>query len=433
MHKLYPSVSLGEGIRYTEILDEKFKTCELFIRLFLKRDPEKSSVRALIVDLLTNCSADYPTLTALSLRKQWLYGATVTSKRSAVGDVQELTISASWLDDRFSLDGESVTDAALDLALGCLLRPNAKDGAFDEAAFKFAKQNLLDTIDCEINQKRGYALQKSAETAFIGEPAACPLYGTRETAEQITPQSAYTAWQEMLRDAQIEVVSVTPTPKPQIRIKLETAFAFLPGRKPQDIVFESASPCKESPQCIEEPMPVTQCKMVLTLKTGADTPINHDAMKMLNLLLGGTTGSLLFSNVREKKSLCYYCASRYQRSKHALTIDCGVRTDKLDEAREAILEQIELLKQGEFTDAMMQECVLYQAHALADATESHSGYATWIFNQKVTNSNRTMEEALEALRQVTREQVIEMANTLRLDTIYVLKATLNEDNEEAAE
>ena len=78
---------------------------------------------------------------------------------------------------------------------------------------------------------------------------------------------------------------------------------------------------------------------------------------------------------------------------------------------------------------------MFQAHALADATESQSGFAAWVFSQKVTGSDRTMEQSLEALRQVTREQVIAAANLLKLDTIYILKATLSEDEngEEAAE
>lgn len=420
------SVSLGNGIQLTEILDPKFKTCGLFIRLFLTRDPEKAAVRALVIDLLTNCSKDYPTLAALSLRKQWLYGAAVSSKRGGVGDVQELTISASWLDDRFALDGESVTDAALDLTLGCLLNPNAQNGEFDAAAFKFAKQNLLDTIDCEINQKRGYALTKSAELAYVGEPAACPPYGTRESAEKITPASAYAAWEEMLAEAQIEIVAVTPSEKPQIREKLAAAFADIQNRRPQDITFETPSPCKAEVKVTEEEMPVTQCKMVLVLKTGKDQPVQNDAMRMLNLVLGCTTGSLLFTNVREKRSLCYYCASRYQRTKHALLIDCGVRTEQIDEAREAILEQVEMMKNGEFTDAQMEEAILSQANAYASATESHVGYATWVFNQKVSGSNRTMEEALAALKAITREQVVETAKLLQLDTIYVLRAAQNE-------
>lgn len=428
-----PSVCLGDGIAYTEILDPKFKTCGLFIRMFLTRDPEKSAVRALVADLLTNCSADYPTLAALSMRKQWLYGATLAARRGGVGDVQELTISANWLDDRFALDGESVTDAALDLTLGCLLFPNAENGAFEEAAFRFAKQNLLDTIDCEINQKRSYALMKGAELAYAGEPAACPPYGTRETAEQLTAEDAYAAWQEMLETAQIEIVAVTPSEKPQIREKLTTAFAGIANRNPQKIVFDTKSPCKAVTEFAEEPMPVTQCKMVMVLKSAAEEPLDHDVMRMLHLVLGGTTGSLLFANVREKLSLCYYCAARYQRTKHTLMIDCGVRKDKLEEAKAAILEQVEMMKKGEFTDAQMEEAVLFQAHAYASATESHSGYAAWIFNQKITGSDRTMEESLAALKAVTREQVMQAAQSLQLDTVYVLLATLKEDGEGAAQ
>lgn len=433
MATFFPAVSLGDGISYTEIHDAKFKTCGLFINLYVTREPEKAAVRALVIDLLTNCSADYPTLAALSLRKQWLYGTALSSRRANIGDMQELSIAAIWLDDKYSLDSESVTDAALDLTLGCLLRPCAQNGAFDAAAFKFAKQNLLDTIDCEINQKRSYAMHKTAELAFAGEPAACPPYGSRESAEAATPQSAYAAWQELLACANMEIIAVLPSEKPQIREKLTQAFAALPNRCPQQMRCDVPSPCKAETLYFDEPMPVTQCKMVMMLKYGTEAPYDHDAVRMLNLLLGGTTGSFLFTNVREKKSLCYYCASRCLRSKRALCIDCGVRTDKLEEAREAILEQLAMIQRGEFSDALMQESILYQANIFASATESQTGYATWVCSQKLTGVVRTMEESLEALREVTRERIIAAAKLLTLDTVYVLRATLNADEEESDE
>ena len=156
MSQLRPSVPLSDSITYTEIYDEKFKTCALYFRFFVKRTPQTAAVNALMIDLLTNCSADYPTLAALTLKKQSLYGASLHSIRGNTGDVQELTIAANWIDDRFALEGESVTDAMAALMLGCILRPNAQNNAFDAAAFRFCKQNLLDTIDCEINQKRSY-------------------------------------------------------------------------------------------------------------------------------------------------------------------------------------------------------------------------------------------------------------------------------------
>lgn len=420
------TVSFGDGIAYTELYDKKFKTCSLYFRFYVKRSPETCAENALMIDLLTNCSADHPTLAALALQKQSLYGASLHSSRGCTGDVQELTVSAHWIDDRFALDGESVTDAMLKLTLGCLLKPNAENGAFDAAAFRFCKQNLLDTIDCEINQKRSYAMHRAAEAAFVGEPAACPPYGTRESAEKITAESAYAAWQKMLKTAPLEIVAVLPEEKPQVMPAIREALADI-ERAPEAVVFESASPIKPEPKTVEEPMPVTQCKLVLVMKTD---DADHDAMRMVNLLLGGTTGSLLFVNVREKRSLCYYCASRYMRSKHALTIDCGVRTEKLEETKAAIMEQIESICKGEFTDDQMNECAMYYDHSLASASDAQSGLANWVFLQKQTGLSRTMEESSAALRAVTRVQVIEAAKKMQLDTVYTLLATKSDENGE---
>ncbi len=422
------TASLGGSISYTELYDPKFKTCSLYFRFYVKRDPATVSENALMIDLLTNCSAEYPTLAALALQKQSLYGASLHSSRGSAGDVQELTVSAHWINDKFALDGESVTDAMLSLTLGCLLHPNAKNGAFDAESFRFCKQNLLDTIDCEINQKRSYAMQRAAEIAYTGEPAACPPYGTRASAEAVTAESAYAAWQRMLTTAPLEIVAILPEEKPQLLPALREALKEI-ERNPQAVDYESISAVKPAVENVEEPMPVTQCKLVLVMKT---SDADHDSMRMLNLLLGGTTGSLLFVNVREKRSLCYYCASRYVRSKHALTVDCGVRTEKLEETKAAIMEQIETLRSGDFTDDMMHECTMYFEHTLAAASDSQSGMAGWVLQQKRDGNTRTMEETAAALRSITREQVIAAAKKLQLDTVYTLLATKSDaDGEEA--
>lgn len=422
------TASLGGGISYTELYDPKFKTCSLYFRFYVKRDPETVAENALMIDLLTNCSAEYPTLAALALQKQSLYGASLQSSRGSIGDVQELTVSAHWVNDQYALDGESVTDAMLHLTLGCLLHPNAQNGAFDAESFRYCKQNLLDTIDCEINQKRSYAMQRAAEIAYAGEPAACPPYGTRAAAEMVTAESAFAAWQRMLATAPLEIVAILPEAKPQLLPALRTAFQKI-TRKPQTVDYESISPVKPAVENVEEPMPVTQCKLVMVMKT---TDADHDAMRMLNLLLGGTTGSLLFANVREKRSLCYYCASRYVRSKHALTIDCGVRTENLEETKAAIMEQIETLRNGDFTDDMMHECTMYFEHTLAAASDSQSGMAGWVLQQKREGNPRTMEETAAALRNITREQVIAAAKALQPDTVYTLLATKSDAEGEEA-
>ena len=57
------------------------------------------------------------------------------------------------------------------------------------------------------------------------------------------------------------------------------------------------------------------------------------AARLMNALLGGTPHSLLFRNVREKLSLCYYCASSYDRLKGLLLIDSGVEEQNAEKAK----------------------------------------------------------------------------------------------------
>lgn len=69
-------------------------------------------------------------------------------------------------------------------------------------------------------------------------------------------------------------------------------------------------------------------------------------MRLMNALLGGTPHSLLFQNVREKMSLCYYCASSYDRHKGVFLIDSGVEETDAARAEEAVLEQLDRASRG---------------------------------------------------------------------------------------
>ena len=53
------------------------------------------------------------------------------------------------------------------------------------------------------------------------------------------------------------------------------------------------------------------------------------AMKLMNTIFGGTPFSKLFLNVREKLSLCYYCAAGYNQLKGTVFVDCGIEEENI--------------------------------------------------------------------------------------------------------
>ena len=412
-----PEQMIGNGIRYTEICDPKFRSCMLLLRFYMPRDAQTAPVHALLTDQLTASSAAYPGLSALSRRLDALYAADFSGRLMLCGDAAALSFSASWLDDRFALEQEDLTGEMLELVTGCLLKPNLTDGGFSEPEFSLCRQNLLDDIDCERNDKRLYAMQRAAALSFEGEPAALPPFGERQYAEAITPQQAYAVWTQILRTAPIDVVCILPSAKP-VRAALEAAFSQIP-RSPVPAPLQAVSPLREVPQRCEERISMNQSKLVMTYKFRGIAP---DVLRMLNSILGGINNSLLFLNVREARSLCYYCLSSYSLLKGILSIDCGVQSTDLPAAEAAVSEQIALLRRGEFPESMLREAVLdYQGRA-AVRENTNSGTAGRIADGQMLGDTRSPDEIAAAFSQITRAQIAEAARQLVPDTVYILRA-----------
>ena len=189
-------------------------------------------------------------------------------------------------------------------------------------------------------------------------------------------------------------------------------------------MFEYSSeifPAKNEPCEINEHKNIVQCKLVLGLKTkNKDEKINYPAMKVMNALLGGTPQSKLFVNVREKLSLCYYCASRYLKQKRIMLIESGVEEKNIQKAKEQILEQLKDIKLGNFSDTDLENTKLFITQGLGKISDSLSSIGSWYLAQSIEKNIISPEEHIKEISAVTREDVIEAANQIALDTVYIL-------------
>lgn len=416
-------IFIGDGIRYTALCDPKFRSSLLSVQFYVHRNRESAPVHALLPDLLTASSAEYPSLSAMTLRLQSLYAAEFLAKLSLCGDDAALDFTASWLEDAYALEGEAVTEDVLSLMIGALLHPNAANGAFCEPEFRICKQNLLDDIGCEQNDKRSYVLRRAAELAYCGEPAAIPAHGTRAEAEAVTPQLALRTWQEILRTAFIEIIAVTPTPKPSIAARLAAAFAPI-RRQPLSFSLTAPSPIKPAPARREERMAVGQTKLVLAYKY---VNIPPDVLYLLCCILGWNSDALLFVNLRERQSLCYYCCLQCAADKHTLMIDSGIDADNLAAVQDAVAAQITALQTGVFSEEMLENGVLRYACQAAAASDSAYDMAAEQLRRYRRADTRTPQQVIAAMRQITRAQIAEAAAQLRQDAVFILRA----DREEA--
>ena len=411
------TAEIADGVRYTEILDSRFRGCLLTLHFALRRNETTAPVHALLTDLLTGSSADYPAPGALSAKLDSLYAADFPGSLTLCGDASDLYFSASWLDDAYALNGESVTGEMLSLVKGCLFRPHlGPDGAFDAERFRICRQNLLDDIDAAVNDKRAYALRRAAETAFAGEPAAIPPQGSRAFAETVTAADCAVLWQEILRTAPVDLIAVLPHEKPFLRELLTAAFSGI-GRAPVSVSFSAPSPIRQQTGYVTEEMDMIQSRIVLTYLYD---DVSRAVMTLLCRMLSGTGSSLLFANVREQQGLCYDCSASFSAAKHALVIECGVRPGMEQAAQTAITEQITALQTGSFPADLPAACCLAEEFSVAAAQDSAGGIARTAAAAHRAGLPYDPAERLRQLRAVTPEQISEAAGRLRLISVYRL-------------
>ena len=412
----YKRTELAGNIGFSTVIDEKFKTSYIVVRFITPLDSEKAAANALGISVLNCSNSRYRTLAELNEKLSSLYGAGLSSFSRKRGDVQILGLSASWLNDRYAFDGENITGEMLDMVRDCLFAPNVNGEAFDADSFRITRKDLLDRIDSELNNKRGYALSRAAEIAFRGEPAENSCYGTKETAEKVTSEEAYAAYRSLLEKAQVEVFYVSAEEEPAAEKMISESFGAI-VRSPEKVTFRSKSPLRSEIATESDELDVKQCKMVMTFKSDSD---DQFAIKLLNMIFGATPVSKLFFNVREKLSLCYYCASRVYSEKGALMVDSGVERENIEKAKAEILHQLDEIKQGNFTDEEMQSALLSLDNALTQVGDTPASYSSWYFERFCDGNIIRPDQQFEEYSNVTRERIVQAANSLSLDSIYLM-------------
>lgn len=417
---------IGDKINLTTLKDEKFKSNLISIWFKTKLSEDTASVYSLIPDILASTNSKYPNRTDLSKKLYSLYGAALRSTSTKNSDYQFISLNVNTIRDEYALDGEKLTEEACEILLDCVLSPVVKDNAFDEKEFAVKKQELIDAIDAVINEKRGYAIKKAYETVFEKEPFSVYSLGSKEKALELTPKYAYECYKNLLKTAEIEIVICGGGDISGAVKLIKDRFSKL-ERTPATLGnYNCFSPVKNQVAIVKEPMEVNQSKMVMAYKSNYE---NIYVCKFMIAMLGGTAFSKLFTNVREKMSLCYYCASRYVDGKGTMIIDSGVDTKNIELAQKAINEQLEDMAKGNFTDELMENTRLAIIGDVKSSFDTVNGVCGWYLQQRIRGTDYSCQQVIDIEKSITRQQIIDCAKTFKLDTVYILESKQGGDNE----
>ena len=418
---------IGKEVFFSSVTDTRFKFNMISVSFLVPLSEETASEYALISRIIDKSCKEYPTFGRLSSKLSSLYNASIYSDVIPFGDSQVVEISIGYIDDKYALDNEKTEEEAIKILLGCLFEPLLENGVFPKKTVSLERGILIDDIKSEINDKQAYANHKADQIMYKGEPAAVRALGSVEQAKRVTALTAFNAYKRLLKHSRVEIICSGCSSFSSAEKAFSRAFAQV-ERGDFFRCSTKKSPLKSEPQSVYEEMRINQSKLVMGFKTGCE---NYSALYLMSAIYGGMSTSKLFMNVREKLSLCYYCWSGVDRYKGSLWVSSGVDRNNLEKAENEITAQLEALKRGDFTDEDIENAKMYRKNGLKAYNDSLKSMAAWYLMSVYSDDIKSPEDAVKENDRVTREEIVDAANSVSPDTVYALIPPQNEQEKEA--
>lgn len=418
------SINIKDGIKLHLIKTDKFKTNLLSVFLSTPLDKNTVTKNALIPAILRRGSNSMKTQEEISIRLEEMYGASFNCGVDKIGDNQILKFYLETINNNYLPQEEDNLKNAINILLEIIFNPLIENNKFYQEYVESEKANLKQVIEGRKDSKATYALEQCIETMYREEPYALYKYGKVEDIESINNKNLYEQYIELINHCKIDIfISGQIDGDIKDKIIKNDNIQNLNPREAKYIVNnrENRVKRKKETEIKTEHMDIAQGKLILGLDILNEEDNDKYIALMYNAILGGTPNSKLFQNVREKNSLAYTASSSYIRQKANIFIKCGIEIENFEKAVNIIKEQLEDIKKGDFTEENIEDAKTNIISTIKFIPDEQDTELMYYFSQELSGYQMNYDEYIEKVKQISRDDIIQLAKKVQINTIYFLK------------
>lgn len=396
------------------IKTDKFKT--LFFKFVFRDDliKEDVTIRNLLINMLDESTSKYNTNRLLNIRKEELYDLSTNFRNRRVGNQILSELSFEMIDTLYT--EKSCLYETIDFIKEVIFNP----------LFTLEKLNLdkkllyedikeLDTIP---NVKALLSLKRTMDS---NNSFSIQTSGYLDDLEKITLDDIKTYYKKFINNSLIDIYVVGNIDFYEIEKLIAENIKFNTIKKEKDSIYNNYINKKKAIAIKEDDSNYKQSKLCigLNIKNPSDTDIKYNAI-LYNMILGNSPESLLFNNVREKKSLAYDVTSSYFKNDNIIIITTGINKENYKLCIDAIKCEIKNIENGNFTSSHLENCKTLIKSILKESFDFQNTITEYYFGLSYLKLDN-IERQIENIDKVTKEDIIEFSKKVKIDSIYFLK------------
>ena len=417
----YTKKEIKKGIKLHILNTDKFKTNLVAIFLTTKLKKETVTANALISAVLRRGNHNFKTQEEISKQLEDLYGASFDCGIDKTGDNQVLKFYIETVNDAFlPQSNENILKKSIENILDIIFNPLLENNTFKKEYVEQEKNNMKQRIEGRIDNKRRYALDRCIEEMYKGKPFGLYRFGYVEDLNNINEVNLYESYKQLIAQCKIDIfVSGNINGEVENIITENQNVKRLEEREPIYNKESEKNTVKQGEKI--ETMDVMQGKLVVGLDVNSQNEDEKYNVMIYNTILGGSANSKIFQNVREKANLAYEASSRYFKYKDNIFVNCGIEISNYEKALNLIKEQLKDMQNGDFTEEEVENAKKAIISSIKTIDDEQDTSITYYFGQEMSGNQKSVDDYIERIEKINKEDVIQVANKVEINTIYFLR------------
>ncbi len=401
------------------IKTDKFKNCSMEIMFRNKLNKEEITANNMLVDMLMHSSKKYSKKRDVAIELENLYSASLRGVATRLGNSTMLSFVLDFLNPKYCEKG--FLEDVLELPFEMIFNPNIKNNEFDNRSFNIIKNRIKSDIESLKENATRYAFRRSLYNMDSNSPSSYYMVGYLDDLEKITPNNLIDTYNNVINNYECDIYVIGNLDMDEVVniIKSKINDRNIKNKK---IELYVDNELRNDTLEIEETGKYEQDSFIMIYNLDNLSKRERDfVIHIYNVILGsGGLTSKLYKYLREENSLCYNVSSMYQKYDSLLMIYTGIDSKDKGLCIKLVNKAMDEMRNGEFTLEELENAKKTVISSIKMSEDTQGGIINnYLFNN--IDNLPLSEERIKEFNTISKEEIMEVANKVKLNTIYLLK------------
>jgi predicted Zn-dependent peptidase len=417
-------IRIHENLNLCILKTGKFKDISFSFRFLSKTSEKDATVRALIASMASDRNEKAVTKVDMTRLSDQMYGSYVDVRNTGFGSAICTEFKTKVLNGKY-VNQPVILEGFMEWMFDMIRYP-----LINEETLKEAKKNTRSILIRSMDNPMQFAMKKAFETAGKGYPLSVNIQGSIDILDAISVEDCKATLLDMIENIRLDIFVVGDVDENDIIDKIKSSFLY---RKRDNVqtMYRIESLAFQS---VELSRRMDQSNLILIYNPQViPTDVDYWPLRVAVTAFGQLPSSLCFTEIREKRSLCYTIGAQMITFDGVGFVYTGIDANQADTVENLVDIQIDAVRRGQLSDSLIDASKKMMINSIRQIDDDASAIINYYYQIFLIGRYTDKEQIIADISAVTSEEMKDAFAKMTKVTRFLLKGELeHEHNIESA-